>query len=113
MGYELQPRSVEDLKVPATGSVVRGGKTLPWRLVDGAGVGVEHVNLWITELYACDCSPTTLPVYAYDLLSWTRFLDAAMSASAATHFSGTRRRAAESAVASHGSAAAGHSTAGK
>jgi hypothetical protein len=39
--------------------------------------------------------------------------DAAMSAPAATHVSGGRRRAGESAVASHGSAAAAHSAPGK
>jgi integrase/recombinase XerC len=65
-----------DLDVPAVGSVVRGGTTLPWRLVDEAGAEVEHVNLWLTELCACDCSPATLRAYAYDLLSWIRFLAA-------------------------------------
>jgi integrase len=77
MGDDLQPRSVEDLDVPATGAVVRGDPTsLPWRLVNGSGVGVDHVNLWLTELYACDCSPATLRAYAYDQLGWTRFLEA-------------------------------------
>ena len=61
--------------MPRAGAVVRGNTaSLPWRLVDGSGVDVEHVNLWLAELYACDSSPATLRAYAYDLLGWTRFL---------------------------------------
>jgi hypothetical protein len=40
-------------------------------LVDGSGVGVEHVNLWLAELYTCDSSPATIRAYTYDLLGWT------------------------------------------
>ena len=74
-GSELRP--VEDLDVPNVGAVLRGNAgSLPWRLVDGLGGDVEHVNMWLADLYACDSSPATLRAYAYDLLSWTRFLDA-------------------------------------
>ncbi|AGB26817.1 site-specific recombinase XerD (plasmid) [Mycobacterium sp. JS623] len=74
-GSEL--RAVEDLDVPKTGAVMRGETiSLPWRLVDGSGGGIEHVNLWLAELYACDSSAATLRAYSYDLLAWTRFLEA-------------------------------------
>ena len=77
MGDGIEPRLMEELDVPRVGAVARGAaNSLPWRLVDSSGVGVDHVNLWLAELYACDSSPATLRAYAYDLLSWTRFLDA-------------------------------------
>jgi integrase len=75
MSDGIEPRLMEELDVPRVGSVMRGSaKSLPWRLVDGSGAGVDHVNLWLAELYACDSSPATLRAYAFDLLSWTRFL---------------------------------------
>ena len=77
MGDVRRVKPVEDLDVPRVGTVVRGSSaSLPWRLVDGSGVGGEHVNLWLAELYACDSSPATLRAYASDLLGWTRFLGA-------------------------------------
>ena len=77
MDDEAELRAVEDLDVANDGAVLRGkAGSLPWRLVDGSGVGVGPVNLWLADLDACDNSPATLRAYAYDLLSWTRFLDA-------------------------------------
>ena len=74
---DAELRAVEGLDIAKVGAVLRGKTgSLPWRLVDGSGVGVAHVNLWLADLDACDNSPTTLRAYAYDLLSWTRFLDA-------------------------------------
>lgn len=71
-------RTVEDLDVPTVGAVVRGqpGEGLPWRLVDAAGADVDFAALWLIDLHACDYSPATLRSYAYDLLSWLRFLAA-------------------------------------
>mgnify|MGYP000067742697 CR=1 FL=1 len=77
MDDEAELRAVEDLDVAKVGAVLRGKTgSLPWRLVDGSGVGVVPVNLWLADLDACDNSPATLRAYAYDLLSWNRFLGA-------------------------------------
>ena len=77
MDEAAKPRAVEDLEVARTGAVVRGKPiSLPWQLIDAEGRSIEHVNAWLTELSACDSSPATIRAYAYDLLSWTRFLDA-------------------------------------
>ena len=77
MDDEAELRAVAGLDVPKVGAVQRGESgSLPWRLVDGSGAGVVHVNLWLADLDACDNSAATLRAYAYDLLSWTRFLDA-------------------------------------
>lgn len=71
------PRAVEALIVPPLGGVVRGeGRALAWRLVDAAGEDVEPVNRWLADLQVSDYSPATLRSYAYDLLSWMRFLSA-------------------------------------
>jgi integrase len=71
----IEPRPVEALEVPRVRAVLRSEiGSLPWRMVDGSGAGVDHVNLWLAELDASDCSPATLRAYAYDLLSWTRIL---------------------------------------
>lgn len=69
-------RAVEALMVPATGAVIRGrpGDPLPWRLVDAAGVDVDFATRWLADLRASDYSPATLRSYAFDLLSWLRFL---------------------------------------
>lgn len=69
-------RAVEDMVVSATGPVVRGdaGHGLPWRLVDAVGADVTR---WLIDLQASDYSPAMLRSYAYDLLSWLRFLAAA------------------------------------
>lgn len=76
MEDETELRTVEALNVLRIGAVLRGNTgSLPWRLVDGSGIDVRHVNLWLADLDACDNSPATLRAYAYDLLSWTRFLD--------------------------------------
>lgn len=71
------PRVVEGLIVPSTGAVVRGeGRGPTWRLVDVDGGDVEPVNRWLIDLQVSDYSPATLRSYAYDLLSWMRFLSA-------------------------------------
>jgi len=86
----IEPRLVEVLDVPRLGAVVRGNAgSLPWRLVDESGAGVNHVNLWLADLFACDNSPATLRAYAYDLLSWSR-------SSAHCRFRGLRQRGAKS-----------------
>ncbi|MFW0154314.1 tyrosine-type recombinase/integrase (plasmid) [Mycobacterium sp. smrl_JER01] len=77
MDDEAELRAVEGLDVAKVGAVLHGkAGSLPWRLVDGSGAEIVHVNLWLADLDACDNSPATLRAYAYDLLSWTRFLDA-------------------------------------
>lgn len=71
-------RVVEDLRVPSVGAVVRGvaGDALPWRLVDTVGADVDFATRWLSDLRASDYSSATLRSYAYDLLSWLRFLAA-------------------------------------
>lgn len=73
-----EPRHVERLDVPRLGAVVRGSapSDLPWRLVDADGADVESARLWLVEMRASDYSAATLRAYAYDLLSWLRFIDA-------------------------------------
>lgn len=72
------PRAVEALAVPTVGAVVRGRKSgdLPWRLVDADGGDVDYAVRWLADLQTSDYSPATLRSYAFDLLSWLRFLAA-------------------------------------
>ena len=68
-------RCVDDLVVPRVGRVegVCGGP-VPYRLVDGRGGEVLAVGEFLRDLTACDCSPATARSYAFELLSWLRFL---------------------------------------
>lgn len=71
-------RSVEELVVPNVGAVLAGQDTgsTPWRVVDASGAEVDAVSRWLADLHASDYSAATLRSYAYDLLSWLRFLAA-------------------------------------
>lgn len=73
-----EPRVIERLRVPRVGAVVRGTapEAMPWRIIDADGADVEFAQLWLVELRASDYSTATLRAYAYDLLSWLRFIDA-------------------------------------
>jgi integrase/recombinase XerC len=69
-------RVVEGLVIPKVGAVVRGsGRGAPWRLIDIDGADVPAAHRWLTELHANGNPSTTLRAYAYDLLSWLRFLN--------------------------------------
>lgn len=47
---ERRPMAAADGAVMVLDTVVRGDlRTLPWRLVDDAGVGEDHVDLWLTR----------------------------------------------------------------
>lgn len=72
------PRAIERLQVPRVGSVV-GGRTPddpPWLIIGADGQTVPAVRLWLLDLHTSDYSPKTIRAYAYDLLSWLRFLSA-------------------------------------
>lgn len=57
----------------AVGRVLECDSGLPYRVVFPE---MEHqaASLYLRDLAASDCSPTTLRSYAYDLLRWFRFL---------------------------------------
>jgi site-specific recombinase XerD len=69
------PRELAELVVPLAGSLeATGDLFLPYRLVDGEGVGVEPVTAFFAELAACGRPATTQRSYGMDLLRWFRFL---------------------------------------
>jgi Phage integrase, N-terminal SAM-like domain len=54
--------------------VATPGHQVPCALVGPDGEPVEPVQDYLTEPLSADCSPLTLPSYAFDLLDWFRFL---------------------------------------
>ena len=62
------------LTVPRVGCVAVGDAELPWVLLDADGSKVESARAWLIDLHASDYPHATLRSYAYDLLSWHRFL---------------------------------------
>jgi integrase len=63
--------------LPAIGAVVEGDRpSLPYSLIDAAGVEVEPVSRFLRDLSLSDRSPLTCRSYAVDLLRWWRLLDA-------------------------------------
>ena len=72
-----QERNVAELIVLRAGRVEEvPERPVPYRLVDGSGTEVPAVTEFLRDLTACDCSPATVRSYAYELLSWVRFLQA-------------------------------------
>lgn len=70
-------RDVAKLEVPRGGRVDETGDGLtPFRLLDGQGVEVAAVAEFLQHMLADDASPASLRSYAYELLSWQRFLHA-------------------------------------
>jgi len=66
------------LVVPQRGSLEATGDPFePCRLVDGDGVIVVPVAVYLRELQASGRPAATQRSYAYDLLRWWRFLEAA------------------------------------
>ena len=57
-----------------SGVVECGGGPVPWTVVDRTGNPVGVVEAYLAELTGSDCSPLTVRAYAYDLLTWWRFL---------------------------------------
>lgn len=63
------------LEVRATGAVrPTGDQSRPFVLVDGRGVEVEPVAVFLHDLQASGRSAPTARSYAMDLLRWFRFL---------------------------------------
>ena len=72
------PRDLSSLVVPQRGSLEATSDPFePYRLVDGDGVIVVPVAVYLRELQASGRPAATQRSYAYDLLRWWRFLDAA------------------------------------
>lgn len=69
------PRSLGELVVPQVGSLVATPDVFaPYRLVDGQGVAVRPVAVFLAELAACGRPATTQRSYGMDLLRWFRFV---------------------------------------
>jgi site-specific recombinase XerD len=65
------------LEVARVGRVEETGERLqPFRLLDPHGVEVAAVTEFLHHMLADDASPASLRSYAYELLSWFRFLRA-------------------------------------
>ncbi|TWP46028.1 tyrosine-type recombinase/integrase [Lentzea tibetensis] len=54
--------------------VATADQGLPFVMVDETGVPVAVIADYLRELVASDCSPLTVRSYAFDLLTWFRFL---------------------------------------
>lgn len=70
-------RDIAALEVLRTGKVEEtGDPLLPYRLIGNDGVEVDAVTEFLHHMLADDDSPASLRSYAYELLSWFRFLAA-------------------------------------
>jgi hypothetical protein len=70
-------RDMARLDVARVGKVEEtGDRLMPFRLLDGQGVEVPAVTEFLHHMLADDASPASLRSYAYELLSWHRFLHA-------------------------------------
>jgi integrase len=70
-------RDIARLDVARVGRVEETGDGLmPYRLLDGRGVEVAQVTEFLHHMLADDASPASPRSYAYELLSWHRFLHA-------------------------------------
>lgn len=79
----MQPGAVssggraDGLVVARVGGVALTANTsLPWVVLDGAGVPVEPAAEYLREVLACGASAASCRSYAFDLLRWFRFLAA-------------------------------------
>jgi site-specific recombinase XerD len=71
-------RDVAKLEVARVGRVEEtGDRLMPFRVLDDQGVEVAAVTEFLHHMLADDASPASLRSYAYELLSWHRFLRAA------------------------------------
>jgi site-specific recombinase XerD len=69
------PRDLGSLVVGLAGSVVATGDVWePYRLLDGDGVAVVAVSMFLRDLQACGRPAATQRSYGMDLLRWFRFL---------------------------------------
>src|SRR5262249_20315059 len=64
------------LVVPRVGNVVPGGGSLPWLVLDDAGVEHPGVSDFLRFMAASDYRPSSLRSYALALFRWVRFLHA-------------------------------------
>lgn len=70
-------RELAGLVVARAGRVAQtSDPTLPWVVLDGAGVRIDAVDAFLKELLACGTSAASCRSYAFDLLRWFRFLAA-------------------------------------
>lgn len=75
IGQEKPPRDLAGLVVSHVGSLqATVDPWNPYRLIDGGGVAVEGVAMYLRDLQAAGRSVTTVRSYGMDLLRWFRFL---------------------------------------
>lgn len=68
-------RDVAGLEVARVGRVEETGDgSMPFRLLDDRGVEIVAVTEFLHHMLADDASLASLRSYAYELLSWHRFL---------------------------------------
>jgi site-specific recombinase XerD len=71
-------RDLGSLVVAQEGSLRETGDPwAPWQLVDGDGLAVEAIAVFLADLHAAGRSAATMRSYGMDLLRWFRFLWAA------------------------------------
>src|SRR5689334_13729437 len=76
-GSAAARREVAGLVVARVGRVeATDDTTLPWVVLDGAGIRIEPVSKYLVDLLACGNSSGSCRSYAFDLLRWFRFLAA-------------------------------------
>lgn len=64
-----------DFTVTRVGSVQPSVRSdLPWVVLDAGGKEVPSASAWLMDLYLSDYPASTLRSYAFDLLSWHRFV---------------------------------------
>jgi site-specific recombinase XerD len=69
------PRDLRSLVVPPAGSLIATGEVFePYRLLDGDGMLVAPVAVFLRDVAACGRRPGTLRSYGMDLLRWFRFV---------------------------------------
>ena len=70
-------RGLASLVVSRAGRVAwTSDPTLPWAVLDGAGIQIDAVDEFLRELLASGSSAASCRSYAFDLLRWFRFLAA-------------------------------------
>ena len=75
--HGITVRDVAGLEVARVGRVEEtDDRLLPFRLLDADGIEMAAVTEFLHHMLADDASPTSLRSYAYELLSWVRFLRA-------------------------------------
>ncbi|MFI9634149.1 hypothetical protein ACIHAX_15780 [Nocardia sp. NPDC051929] len=71
--FDAVVRDLETVSaLPRWGRVEQVYGSVPWRVVDDAGVGVEPIRRYLGEFVAQSSSTGSVRSYAYALLRWWR-----------------------------------------